>query len=109
MPADAADEAVLARPIETLPGVNASRAKAFKNLGVKNLGELLEYFPRNYQFESSELSISQLVADQIQTVRGEVVAVDYVSTRPRPRFEATLSDGVEKLSLIWFHSAYLRQ
>ena len=109
MATHSADEAVLSRQIETLPGVGASRAKGFKHLGVRTLGELLEYFPRTYQFESSELAISQLVTDQIQTVRGEVVAVDYVSSRPRPRFEATLSDGTGKLSLTWFHSAYLRQ
>ena len=84
-PTIAEDSNPLARPIDALEGVRPSQVKAFKYLGIRTLGELLEYFPRTYQFESSELSISQLVTDQIQTVRGEVVAVDYVSTRPRPR------------------------
>jgi ATP-dependent DNA helicase RecG len=69
----------------------------------------LEYFPRTYVFESSELPISKLVADQIQTVRGEVVACDYIPSRPRPRFEATIDDGTEKLALVWFNCAYLRR
>ncbi len=80
----------------------------FHALGLKTIGDLLEYFPRTYQFESSEKAIGQLVPEQIQTVRGTVVAVDYIPSRPRPRFEATLEDGNEKLSLIWFHGAYLR-
>ena len=99
----------LARPVDDLAGVGPTRAKAFRALGVKTLGDLLEYFPRDYQFESSELTIRELVADQIQTVRGEVVAVDYVPSRPRPRFEATIQDDTGKLALVWFHRADLRR
>ena len=96
------------RPIESLTGVGPTRAKAFKTLSVQTLGDLLEYFPRDYQYESSELSIPQLTEGPIQTVRGTVCAVDYIPSRPRPRFEATLDDGAGKLSIIWFHGAYLR-
>ncbi|HEV8606035.1 MAG TPA: ATP-dependent DNA helicase RecG [Tepidisphaeraceae bacterium] len=99
----------LERGIETLEGVRASRAKEFAARGVATLGDLLEYFPRNYQQERSERPISQLVADQIQIARGEVVAADYIAVRPRPRFEATLSDGSGKLALVWFNSSYLRK
>ncbi len=98
----------LSRPIESLEGIGPARAKAFAALKVHTLGDLLEYFPRDYQFESSELTISRLVPEQIQTVRGEVIAVDYMPVRPRPRFEATIQDGTGKLALVWFHSAYLR-
>ena len=91
-----------------LAGVGPTRARAFKALGVKRLGDLLEYFPRDYQFESSELSIAQLTDNLIQTVRGTICAVDYIPVRPRPRFEATIDDGTRKLSLIFFHGGYLR-
>jgi ATP-dependent DNA helicase RecG len=98
----------LQRSVESLPGVGATRAKVFHNLGVFTLGDLLEYFPRDYQFESSELPISRLVDGQIQTARGEVVAVDYIGQRPRARFEATIDDGTEKLALVWFNAGWLR-
>jgi ATP-dependent DNA helicase RecG len=98
----------LLRPIESLDGVGATRAKAFRFLGVKTLGDLLEYFPRDYQYESSERTIAQLVANEIQTARGQVVAVDYVPVRPRPRFEATIDDGTAKAALVWFYGGYLR-
>src|ERR1700729_2332553 len=100
---------VLLRPIESLNGVGASRAKEFRRLGVATLGDLLEFFPRDYQNETSEKTISQLVGEQIQTARGEVVAVDYLSGRSRPRFEATIDDGTGKLGLMWFNSAFLRK
>ncbi len=99
----------LALPVESLDQVGPSRAKALKLLGVRTLGDLLEYFPRNYQYESSERGIDQLVTEQIQTARGQVVAVDYVPIRPRPRFEATIDDGAGKLGLVWFNGAYLRR
>jgi ATP-dependent DNA helicase RecG len=96
------------RPIDTLAGVGSTRAKAFKHLKVQTLGDLLEYFPRDYQLETSELTIDQLTEGPIQTVRGTVCAVDYIPSRPRPRFEATLDDGTGRLSLVWFNAAYLR-
>lgn len=37
------------------------------------------------------------------------MACDYIPSRPRPRFEATLEDRSGKLSLVWFHGAYLRR
>ncbi len=100
--------AALSRAIESLEGVGAARAREFRALGVNTLGDLLEYFPRAYQNESAEMPIAQLARDQVQIVRGEVVAVNYVPSRPRPRFEATIDDGTAKLSLVWFHGAYLR-
>src|SRR3954470_24974512 len=97
------------RPIELLDGVGTTRAKHFKLLGVRTLADLLEYFPRTYVFEGSEVAIDKLVAgEQIQTARGRVVACDYIPGRPRARFEATLDDGTEKLGLVWFNQHWLR-
>jgi ATP-dependent DNA helicase RecG len=96
-------------PVEGLDGVGATRGRALRLLGVATLRDLIEYFPRDYQFESSERPIEGLVPDQIQSVRGTISAVNYVPARPRPRFEATLSDGPHRLSLVWFHGAYLRR
>jgi ATP-dependent DNA helicase RecG len=98
----------LVSPIESLDGVGPTRAYELKQLGLHNLGDLLEYFPRDYVFESAEGAIKGLVGDQIHTVRGEVVAVDYIPARPRQRFEATLDDGTAKLALIWFNQSWLR-
>jgi ATP-dependent DNA helicase RecG len=98
---------MLTDPIDSLLSLRPAQIKVFKQLGVETLGDLLEYFPRDYQFESSELTIDHLTDGPIQTVRGEVCAVDYISAR-RPRFEATLEDATGKLSVVWFNSAFLR-
>jgi len=98
---------VLARPVESLEEVGPARARELRVLGIGTLDDLLNYFPRNYQHESSEGSISILHGDDIQTARGEITAVNYAGG-PRPRFMATLDDGTGKLSLVFFHGAYLR-
>jgi ATP-dependent DNA helicase RecG len=98
-----------ATPVEALDGVGAARARELRARGVKTLGELIEYFPRDYQYERAERPIAELEEGSIQIARGEVVAVDYVPVRPRPRFEATLKDDSGKLGLVWFNGAYLRR
>jgi ATP-dependent DNA helicase RecG len=103
-----APELPLSTPVHSLAGVGPTRAKHLADLGVNTLGELLEYFPRTYQYESEERAIDNLSPGTIQTARGKVVAVDYIPVRPRPRFEATLDDGTGVLSCVWFHGAYLR-
>lgn len=71
---------LLSQPVGSLSGVGPVRAKAFASLGVHTLGDLLEYFPRDYQLESSEATISDLQgSDTIQSARGEIVAVNYVA------------------------------
>jgi ATP-dependent DNA helicase RecG len=105
----AEDPSPLHRSLENLAHVGPARSKHLKELGLVEFGDLLDYFPRDYQQERSEGSIKDLVPEQIQTVRGTVIAVDYVTGRVRSRFEATIDDGSEKLSLVWFNGAYLRR
>ena len=103
MPSDS----VLDKPVSTVDGVGPARVTEFKKLEVETVGDLLAYFPRDYQMEAGERPIGELVPGQIQSARGEVVAVDYIAGRPA-RFEATLDDGTGKLALAWFNSAFLR-
>src|SRR6476659_4646091 len=105
----AGDSSPLKRLTVELQGVGPMKAKLLGDLGVQTLGDLLEYFPRDYRFESEELPISQLQEGNIHIARGEVVAVNYTPSYPRPRFEATLDDGTGKLALAWFNAAYLRK
>jgi ATP-dependent DNA helicase RecG len=75
-------------------------------LGLNSAADLLEYFPRDYIKESPERAIEGLKSGEIQSARGEVIAVDFVAG-PRPRFIATISDG-KPLTLTFFNSGYLR-
>ncbi len=93
--------------IESLNGIGPARAKELRRLGVGTLTELLDYFPRRYQFEAAECPIAHLKPNCVQVIRGTVTAVDYIVGR-RPRFEATIDDSSAVCSLVWFNGAYLR-
>jgi ATP-dependent DNA helicase RecG len=96
-------------PPQELRDVSPNRARALAALGIQRLGDLLEYLPRRYQYESAERTVADLVPEQIQTVRGRVIAVDCVLIRPRSRFEATIEDDAgNRLAAVWFNGAYLR-
>jgi ATP-dependent DNA helicase RecG len=92
-------------PLSNLQGVGPTRVKQLLKLGLENIEQLLDYFPRTYRTETEERLIGSLEHDLIQTVRGEVVACDYIM-RGRPRFEATLQDGDHRLALTWFNGHY---
>jgi ATP-dependent DNA helicase RecG len=98
----------LSRPVEDLRGVGPSRAAELRRLGIQTLGDLLQYFPRDYQYESEERPIAALRDGQFGIARGEVTAVNYIAGNRRPRFEATLSDESNRLCLTFFNGAYLR-
>jgi ATP-dependent DNA helicase RecG len=100
----------LFRPVEDLREVGPARAKALRALGVATLGDLLEYFPRDYQLESEEKPLAALRDGEIGIARGEVTAVNYIAGgHGKPRFEATLSEETARLALVFFHAAYLRR
>lgn len=101
--------ASLATPVESLDGIGNARARELHARNIFTLADLIEYFPRAYQFERSEQPIANLIPNAIQFARGEVVACDYLPSHGRPRFQATLQDPTGKLSLTWFNGSYLRQ
>jgi ATP-dependent DNA helicase RecG len=100
---------VLSQSVDDLPEIGPARAKTLRALGVGTLGELLDYFPRDYQYESEEKPIERLRDGEIGIARGEVTAVNYIIGHGKPRFEATLSQGLNRLALVFFHGAYLRR
>jgi ATP-dependent DNA helicase RecG len=94
--------------LDQLRGIGPARLKQLERLGIRTADDLLHHFPRRYEEESAESAIAQLRPEQIGTVRGTVVAVNYIPSRPRPRFEATLDDGPGRLALVFFNGAWLR-
>jgi ATP-dependent DNA helicase RecG len=108
--ASRSDPAELKKCVEDLKEIGPARAKALHAVNVHTLGDLLEYFPRDYQYETEEKSLDQLRDGEISITRGEVTAVNYISGgHGKPRFEATLSQGPHRLALVFFHGAYLRR
>jgi len=101
-------EITLSTPVQYLKGVGPARANAFAQLGVETVGDLLEYFPRDWIFAPGAIKINQMQTSQMATIVGLVESTDYQSYRKPPIFEAILSDDTGACRIVWFHGGFLR-
>ena len=53
----------LSTDVRYIKGVGEQRAKALARLGVRTLGDLLNYFPRAYEDRTAVRPIAQLAVD----------------------------------------------
>jgi len=98
----------LSTPVQYVKGVGPAKAKAFAQLGVRTVGDLLEYFPRDWVFAPRPIKIIQMRPGQTATIIGQVESVDYQSYRHPPLFEAMVSDDTAVCRIVWFHGGFLR-
>ena len=101
-------EITLSTPVQFIKGVGPARAKTFAQLGVETVGDLLEYFPRDWDFVPGPVKIRQMRPNQTATIVGVVESIDYQSYRRQPLFEAMISDDTGVCRIVWFHGGYLR-
>jgi len=62
-----------AKPLQYLKGVGPERAKQLERLGIHNVLDLLQYFPRRYE-DRRKQKIAELKEGEMATVTGKVVA-----------------------------------
>ncbi|MHC4205277.1 MAG: ATP-dependent DNA helicase RecG [Planctomycetota bacterium] len=98
----------LSMPVQFLKGVGPARAKLFAQLGVETVTDLLEYFPRDWNFVPEPTRINQMQPNETVTIFGLVESIDYQSYRRQPLFEAMISDDTGVCRIVWFHGGYLR-
>ncbi|MBN2137310.1 MAG: ATP-dependent DNA helicase RecG [Sedimentisphaerales bacterium] len=101
-------EISLGMPVQYLRGVGPARAKVFAQLGVETVGDLLEYYPRDWVFMPQAVKIGRLMPNETAAIIGQVESTDYHSYRRQPMFEATISDETGIFRVVWFHGGYLR-
>ncbi len=98
----------LSMPVQYVKGVGPARAETFSKLGVETVGDLLEYFPRDWNFVPEPTKIAQMQPGEDTAVIGLVESTDYQDYRRQPIFEAVISDDTGVCRIIWFHGGYLR-
>ncbi|GAG04504.1 unnamed protein product, partial [marine sediment metagenome] len=98
----------LSMPVQYLKGVGPARAKTFAQLGVETVGDLLEYFPRDWNFIPESIKIAQMRPNQQATIIGLVESIDYQDYRKQPIFEAIISDDTGVCRIVWFYGGFLR-
>src|SRR6516164_5793504 len=99
----------LQQKVKVVPGVTAARVEKLRRLGIETVGDLLWHFPRSYDQFSGLKKIDELVEDQIQTVRGEVVEIEgKQASNGLQILSIVLSDGGRNcLEGVWFNQPWL--
>jgi ATP-dependent DNA helicase RecG len=96
----------LSSPITELKGVGDELAKKLASLGIKNVGDLIDNYPRRYEDYSNIVPVGQLkpgavtIQAKIGQVRGRYVRRGMHIT------EAIASDKTGSVRLVWFNQPY---
>lgn len=98
--------------IRTLPGIGPKKAELFAKLGIQTLGELLRFYPRDYEDRTRILPISSLEVDQPACFVASVVSNPQTHRIPKPgrkQLEYTklaVADHTGRLNLTFFNASY---
>ncbi len=83
-------------------GVGPRRAEHFSRLGVRTIGDLLDFLPRDYVQFQGQVEVQELVSGQKATVEGTVIQTRMIR-RKRSRFEALIEEASGRCILVWFN------
>ncbi len=104
--AEAGPGLALTTPLEEVRALTPRVAEKLRELGLRNVGQLVAHLPMRHEHQEAESPMADLVAGRVVSARGEVTATRVVRGR-RPRFEAVLCDETGRLDLVWFNATYL--
>jgi ATP-dependent DNA helicase RecG len=94
------------RELEDLKGIGPSLAKTFESIGIRNLSDLLHYYPRQHEDYSVVTKIAKIrpgtvtLKARIKQVKGRYVRRGMYVT------EAVASDDTGSVRLVWFNQPY---
>lgn len=95
--------------LRTLKGIGEKTERLFWKLGIYTVGDLLRYYPRDYDCYEAPVSIASLVPEKKAAVRGRLAAnIDIKNTGRVTVITAYVSEEENRLLLTWFNMPFLR-
>lgn len=101
---------VLATPVEFVRGVGPQRAELLHRLEIRSAGDLIFFFPRDYEDLTDYRDIGDLDEENVQTIRGQVVEIDGRSSGFGKSIVGVLvRQGNHYLRALWFNQPFMRE
>ena len=100
----------LTDPVQSLPGIGPARAKRLEKLGIADAGDLLLWYPRNYEDRRACASVREAPEHQPVCVRA-MVATSPKSSYIRKGLElvkVNVVDDEDAMELTFFNQSYVR-
>ncbi|MBM4017963.1 MAG: ATP-dependent DNA helicase RecG [Planctomycetes bacterium] len=95
----------LSDSVQYLKGVGPKRAALLARLGVRDISDALQFFPRKYVDRGDVVPIAQVEAGRDVAVRAKIVEMR--APRWGDRLEAMIADRSGSMRAIWFHARFL--
>lgn len=96
--------------VQYLKGVGPKKAQALKRLGIENIYDLMTYYPRRYEDQSSINDIASLKAGDTANIQGKIVAMADKNTRRGLKLlTIILADNTGTIQLNFFNQDYLKK
>ncbi len=98
----------LKTPVTKLPFVGRAYALRLKKLGISTIEDLLWHVPARYVDYSHTSQIFRVGAGETVTIQGQIIFIKNQYTKSGKKIQiAEVSDGTQKINVIWFNQPYL--
>jgi len=105
-----ASEDPLKQPLQYLPGIGPKNAELLAKLRLQTVEDLLWYLPRDVLDLTHISPVNELVAEELQTVRGTVVDIDVKPlSRGRSMAAVLLDCDGGQLRGVWFNQRWVHR
>ena len=95
--------------ISVIKGVGEKTQKLFNKLDINCVGDLIEYYPRDYDTFKPIVPINSVKQEEIVTIEGFIT--DSIKINKTIRFTiltCRIQDSTDSIKLTWFNMPYLR-
>ena len=101
----------LEEDIQYLKGIGPKKAELLKKMGIHTVYDLLAWYPRAYEDQSSLTAMADLRVGEKASVSGVIMnlAEKQAGRRNMRILNAMVSDGTGFLQVTWFNQKYLKQ
>ena len=96
-------------PITELKNVGEQRAKKLQRMGIETIGDLLEYYPRDYKDRSRLTKIADLSETDENTFLARVKGEGQTGRKGRLTFtRLRVFDDTDEITLLWYNQPYMK-
>ncbi|SEJ09388.1 ATP-dependent DNA helicase RecG [Propionispira arboris] len=96
--------------VQYLKGVGPVKSKAFVNLGITTVYDLLTHYPRRYEDRSVVTKLSEAKVGETETISGILINVtEHNPRRGLKLLKALVNDGSGFLQITWFNQPFVKK
>lgn len=95
--------------IETVRNIGKTRAEQLNKLGIENVEDLIEYYPRDYEDRSRFVPVSDIEAGKMNTVRGRIASPPSAKRiKTMTIVNVRITDSSGSIECVWFNQPYIK-